>query len=75
LWDNKIQLKNVLEARRLNALTPYHADAWRHLLNKTGLCHIPYSRPYFPSLLSPSFPLCMLYFSRISPATSVHHPT
>jgi hypothetical protein len=39
------------------------------------LCHIPYSGPYFPSLLSLSFPLCMLYFSRISPATSVHHPT
>ncbi|KAG2741593.1 hypothetical protein P692DRAFT_20880022 [Suillus brevipes Sb2] len=38
-------------------------------------CHIPYSGPYFPSLLSPSFPLCLLYFSRISPATSVHHPT
>ncbi|KAG2745077.1 hypothetical protein P692DRAFT_20742623 [Suillus brevipes Sb2] len=38
-------------------------------------CHIPYSGPYFPSLLSPSFPLCMLYFSRISPATSIHHLT
>jgi hypothetical protein len=38
-------------------------------------CHIPYSGPCFPSLLLPSFPLCMLYFSRISPATSVHHPT
>jgi hypothetical protein len=38
-------------------------------------CHIPYPGPYFPSLLSPSFPLCMLYFSRISPATSVHHLT
>jgi hypothetical protein len=38
-------------------------------------CHIPYSGPHFPSLLSPSFPLRMLYFSRISPTTSVHHPT
>src|SRR6202051_5384147 len=40
-----------------------------------GHCHIPYSGPHFPSLLSPSFPLHMLYFSRISPTTSVHHPT
>ncbi|KAG1720320.1 hypothetical protein EDD22DRAFT_962866 [Suillus occidentalis] len=40
-----------------------------------GWCHIPYSGPHFPSLLLPSFPLRMLYFSRIGPATSVHHPT
>jgi hypothetical protein len=37
-------------------------------------CHIPYSEPNFPSLSSSIFLLCMSHLSRISPATSVHHP-
>ena len=42
-----MELRAVLEARRLNALTPYHADTWLRLLNKSGLIriysHIPQS--------------------------------
>ncbi|KAG1739499.1 hypothetical protein EDD22DRAFT_959367 [Suillus occidentalis] len=37
-------------------------------------CHIPYSEPNFPSLSSSIFQLCMSHLSRISSATSVHHP-
>ncbi|OJA16495.1 hypothetical protein AZE42_13267, partial [Rhizopogon vesiculosus] len=41
------ELRAVLEARKLKALTPYHADTWLRLLNKSGLIltysHIPQS--------------------------------
>ncbi|KAG2750292.1 hypothetical protein P692DRAFT_20873234 [Suillus brevipes Sb2] len=71
---------NVRPAQTLNCAPP--SDIWTFgrydtvtVNNEDGHCHIPYSGPYFPALLSPSFPLCMLHLSRISPATSVHHPT
>jgi hypothetical protein len=40
-----MELKHVLEHRKLRALTPYKADAWEHLLTQAGLLpeyqHIP----------------------------------
>jgi len=45
-----MELKAVLEARKLKALTPYHADTWHRLLIKSGLIHshshIPQSLQY-----------------------------
>jgi hypothetical protein len=60
-----MELRSVLEARRLNALTPYHADTWRHLLEKSGLIrtysHIPHSLQYG-------------FLGSISPITSTYTP-
>ena len=34
-----MELRNVLECRKLRALTPYHPEVWEHYLKAAGLMH------------------------------------